>query len=832
MKRFYLNILFAAAFLASSLALSAQNIIYVRATASGANDGTTWANAYTNLNTALNAAQAGSQVWVAAGTYKPTDIGADSTFYVKSGVSLYGGFAGTETSLAQRNLAANSAVLNGDIQGDDVDDNFTANRSDNVTHVVTVADSATQVVVDGFTIRNGSTTTVTTASLRFRSGGGLFLRGQATLRNLYFTQNTGLLGGGLAIQEFISNGSVVEDCIFDKNYSGTAGAALTTIRADSVVIRNCIIRENSTNRGSYYASDCLGFLVDGCLFEGNSNSVAGVFSVGIAFFDCSYVVNNTVFDGNLSTNAAAAYVDNRNGGDVFEFVNCEFIDNESTGFCGAMEAVGTTFTMRNCTFQGNLATSTNGGLLLLDCIDYYIVSCDFIENESGDIATTNTSGSGGGLYFSDCTGRVDSCFISGNRAGYGAGMISYGIGTNIVENSIFETNEAGTSGGGLSAGFLSRLEISRCNISGNKARFGGGIFCQNDSTELAVNETIIEGNSASLQAGGVLLFGEVPADFHASRVEFNTTTGPGGGFYITDDSLQLDAVVTIRKSFILSNDAGGQSGGIYLSNSNVEVINSVIAANIGNDSALPGAAISNNASDGKTSTLTILNSTIADNTHASGGTITGGGIAQFEDADSSNCVMNIQNTILANPDNNYVVENATPVVNSTGGNLSTDNSLATALTATNDANNIADPQFTNPILQDYSLQSSSPAVNTGVATGAPSEDIFGGNRDGQPDKGAFEFGSVGTFNPAEALALTVMPNPVVSFTEAVLENAFTGEVNLDMVAANGALVSSQRLVKSTDSMRIRVEMSDLPAGLYYIAVRCGEKVYLGSVSKN
>lgn len=68
---------------------ASPTILYVKSNASGANNGTSWADAYTNLQSALSIVSSGDEIWVAAGTY--------SSITLKNGVSVYGGFAGTET---------------------------------------------------------------------------------------------------------------------------------------------------------------------------------------------------------------------------------------------------------------------------------------------------------------------------------------------------------------------------------------------------------------------------------------------------------------------------------------------------------------------------------------------------------------------------------------------------------------------------------------------------------------------------------------------------------------------------------------------------------------
>src|SRR5690606_26038037 len=102
--------------------------IYVNAKAGTGGDGSSWPDAYTSLQDALAEAGDGDEIWIAAGVYYPDEgIGQindnrDSTFNIPPGVALYGGFAGGEVKLEDRNWDTRPTVLSGDIDGDDTVD--------------------------------------------------------------------------------------------------------------------------------------------------------------------------------------------------------------------------------------------------------------------------------------------------------------------------------------------------------------------------------------------------------------------------------------------------------------------------------------------------------------------------------------------------------------------------------------------------------------------------------------------------------------------------------------------------------------------------------------
>jgi len=149
--RFISRIIAASALLgAAATATTLAAVIYVNAAAAGSNNGSSWANAYTSLQTALGAANASDEIWVAAATYKPTAT-TDRTisFAMKNAVGIYGGFVGTETLRSQRNPALHVTTLSGDI-------GTGGSSNDNTYHVVTAGATVTgSGVLDGFTISGG-----------------------------------------------------------------------------------------------------------------------------------------------------------------------------------------------------------------------------------------------------------------------------------------------------------------------------------------------------------------------------------------------------------------------------------------------------------------------------------------------------------------------------------------------------------------------------------------------------------------------------------------------------------------------------------------------------
>ncbi len=216
----------------------ADSIIhYVKWDATGSNNGTSWTDAYTDLQLALASASSGDEIWVAAGTYKPTSgTNRSISFNLKNGVAVYGGFAGTETLLSQRDFQTNVTILSGDI-------GVVGNTSDNSYHVMVGSNTGNSSVLDGFTITGGN---IPGGGYDFGGGGIYNSSGSPTLRNLRIHENIGGIGSG--VYNYKSN-PIFENVIFSNNAGGlgSRGGALVNDVDSSPSLTNVTFFNNSVD---------------------------------------------------------------------------------------------------------------------------------------------------------------------------------------------------------------------------------------------------------------------------------------------------------------------------------------------------------------------------------------------------------------------------------------------------------------------------------------------------------------------------------------------------------------------------------------------------------
>lgn len=838
-----------------------QKTIHVRADATGANDGSSWQNAYTSLATALDAAQPGDQVWVAAGTYKP--LAAAQSLLVKAGVALYGGFAGTETTLSARNPGANTTVLSGDLSGDDIPGVFSQNRADNALHVVevtAVSDPNARAIVDGFTISGGQTQTGSNAPDLARRGGGLLARAKVTVRQCLFIDNNADTGGALAAVEAFASDIIVENCVFEKNNTSLLSSGIYfRDLTNGATVRRCIFRDNKTIRGVLYAINSLNVLVDSCQFLNNDAGLTPC--AGVYMWQTTFTLRHCLLKGNRANDFTGMYNDGRGGIYPYLIEHCIFEDNVAidpsntanvaTG--GAIFNATTTGIIRNCLFKNN-AGHLGGGIYLSDKVPgqkNIIENCTFEDNRVNPGA--NTSAARGGAIYSfkanyelhRCTfqsntattsgshihnadstlSQVKNCRFEGGRATFGAGIANYGAGTvGVYDSCYFSGNQAATSGGAVSTAFTANTTLRHCLIESNSARFGGGLFVQNPNSRLTIRQSSIVSNNAQTNGGGVNISAGVPLTVENCEFLLNAAD-VGGAINFSDDTSNL-AFLVVRNTVFQNNFANSQAAGINVNNAEVELYNSLFLANSNLSAAGAGGAICNNGA-GSSSPIRIVNCTFVENVAP-----IGGGIAQWQDTTGS-ALCSLRNTILfGNIGNDYEVESGTPTVVSRGGNLCGDQSLSSVLNQTNDQQGL-DPLFVDPIFFNYRLKPGSPCINKGVTgTDVPPTDLDGNPRVGPPDQGCYEFQTVGVRDmlwPPQLLRL--MPNPAQELVRFEIENEWSGPVFVSLTNNLGAEVRALSLRKPAGLWVHTLDISDLPAGGYRVRLLQDETRYEGYLLK-
>ncbi len=298
-------------------ARSDSTILYVKYDATGADDGSSWADAFTSLQSALAAATSGSEIWVAAGTYRPT-TGTDRTvsFQLKNGVAIYGGFAGKETARSQRNWRNHPTKLSGDI-------GVRGSAGDNSYHVVKSASNDATALIDGFVVCDGSATNPPGWHL----GGGMFvINGSPTVNNIVFSENTAVAGGGMYNYE---SSPTVSNVFFYDNSAAPSGGGMYNYYSD-IHLANAAFVGNTATVG------------------GSSQGTGG----GMTNYFCSPTLVNVLFLGNASYGWAGALYNFTASPTV---VNATFSYNIA-GYGGALyNYFGSSPTITNSILWGNVA---------------------------------------------------------------------------------------------------------------------------------------------------------------------------------------------------------------------------------------------------------------------------------------------------------------------------------------------------------------------------------------------------------------------------------------------------------------------------------------------
>ena len=332
MKRKYSRIFITVLAVAmTALALNAAGAVFYvdadRPDDSGA--GISWATAKRTIQAGINAGIGTDEVWVKGSTYVETII-------LRSGVSVYGGFSGTETARTQRDFHANISIIDG---GDTPR-----------TNAVVRINGLVNTRFDGFTVTGGNNTSFST------HGGAIYahlLDNTNTIAHCRLIQNRAIAAGGLWVSNGIGDGPKILNCVISGNISGnSAGIYISNGRC----------------------------MVDSCYVIGNRSTDH---NAGGIFFDANAVLSNSIISGNMGAQA---------GGISCEFgcspiiKNCTIAGNSGPSGTGIRSGSGASPIVFNSIFSDNPNGAISSNINLAN-----ITHCLFFANPNGDGITPGGS---------------------------------------------------------------------------------------------------------------------------------------------------------------------------------------------------------------------------------------------------------------------------------------------------------------------------------------------------------------------------------------------------------------------------------------------------------
>lgn len=378
-------------------------VIRVSTAGNDTQNGLSWAQAKRTVQAAINAAaNARCEVWVAAGSYSPSDGRATpsptDTIQMADSVGIYGGFAGTETYRHERDWANHATTFDGGyVKGDD---------ETGVQHVVTGANNG---ILDGVTVRGGNA--------GGGCGGGMLNQDVVmSIRNTTFTGNaTAGSGGGLCnknsrvvvtASSLVSNGPSRSGL----NRSGAGLALYNDVESVTKLVDTTVSSNSSGINFGVSAIDNHGSLeLVGCAVASNfSYGRAAISTSGAFVLRNSTVSSNTAGDpsqnglglgvdggtaivvGSTFSDHSAGYDNNSpiclKSGSAY-VANTQFRNNNA--LCGAVKMQGGELTAVGNIFDSNAGSGTSGrspeGILCLTAGKAQLTNNLFVRNSAGSL---------------------------------------------------------------------------------------------------------------------------------------------------------------------------------------------------------------------------------------------------------------------------------------------------------------------------------------------------------------------------------------------------------------------------------------------------------------
>ena len=498
--------------------LSVPGVIYVNKLANGNNDGSSWANAYTELRTAMQAC--GDTIKVATGIYYPSDNDVRASLYLEKNRVLLGGYpASGNPGDSDRDPVANPTILSGNIPGGGGFFSSILLRGRRIDQTT---------IVDGLILQQADGTHRMDALVE--NGGALYLTSESSpiFRNCIFRRNYSRLGGAATIKS--GSNPTFENCAFEDNlpYPGTDYGTAVVVFNSSPVFRKCTFTRNRTDIGSIinrHGAAILNYtshpIIDSCTFSYNRSRDYGG---AIANMENSNpVISNSLFHANSGGEGGNDIYNNNSSPRI---TNTVFSDSIPTRYGGAVANVnGSNPVFTKCHFINGIG-NVEGGAVFNDNSTAIFNYCLFIRN----------SGGLGGAVSSRNYSRLEmyNCVAIFNKSSPESGSVLYNRKSEVkLVNCTFAVNDAFV----IFNRDSTNLVIQNSVLSNNeKDRSGNPPEVSNQTTNppstVTASNSLFEGYGTDGVDGNIV--GQ-PARF----VDHENLAGPDGVFFTDDDGIHL-----------------------------------------------------------------------------------------------------------------------------------------------------------------------------------------------------------------------------------------------------------------------------------------------------
>lgn len=476
-----------------SAILPMPRTLYVKKSATGANDGSSWANAFTDLQTAFY--YCSDTIRVAAGTYFPSSTDEQASFWLENKRIILGGYPNTGSpSDTQRDPSANPTILSG---------NFLNSTEKTSVYIVRgrMIDSTT--TLDGLVFANANGSNYTSG----RSGIYLYQNSSLKINNCKFSNNeNGILIGS-------QSNPIITNSLFENN------ANIAGIKNSISKFIKCTFQGNS---GPLFIRNS-NTVVDSCLFKNNG--------LAVNYTDCQKPL---LFNSSFNNGTGTILSVNNSSPEVF---NTIFTGANSAGNGGILVNENLSSPLfKKCIFENGYSVS-NGGICFNDNSSPEFIGCVFRNSKS-------QYGKGGGAFYNQnlSNPKIINCIAYGNSAGnQGSFMYSDNsnpvvINSTIVNHALPSIGSNSFTGGIFSNNNSSKLTLYNSIMWGNEVR-ENAIDYNGEIIGTSVSLTEVK-NCITQNFGTNAMNGNI-VGINPRLIDITNPAGPDSTFFTSDDGLNI-----------------------------------------------------------------------------------------------------------------------------------------------------------------------------------------------------------------------------------------------------------------------------------------------------